>query len=148
MFFLQINEPVPDALTTILPIRMAMPDENLTLDNKFSVALLRICISNANRQIIEPNGDSQFFKRLQDITRANNELRKSSDILLNFWFIKYLSALLPVKILKALLLSHSTMAFSNMCGPEKVRILNNSLSNIAFWIPNKYRIVIIFFINK
>lgn len=146
MFFLQINEPVPDALTTILPIRMAMSDEKLTLDNNFSVALLRICISNANGQtIVEPNRDSQFFKRLQDITRTNNELRKSSDILLNFWLMKYLSALLPVKILKAFLLSHSTMAFSNMCGPDKVRILNNSISNIAFWIPNKFRIVTNFF---
>lgn len=118
-----------------------MPDENVTLDNKFSIALLRICIAKANGQtIVEPDRDSQFFKRLQDIARANNELRKSSEILFNFWVMKYLSALLPVKILKAFLLSHNTMAFSNMCGPGKVRILNNSLCNIAFWIPNKYRI--------
>ncbi|XP_011688941.1 PREDICTED: uncharacterized protein LOC105450689 [Wasmannia auropunctata] len=136
-YHLRIQKTVPDTLTAILPIRMAMPDENLTLDNKFSIALLRICISNVNGQTIESSQDSQFFKRLQDITRANNELRKSSDILLNYWFMKYLSALLPVKMLKASLLSHSTMAFSNMRGPEKVRILNNSLSNIAFWIPNK-----------
>jgi len=124
---------------------MSLPDENLTLDNKFSIALLRICISDANGQTIESNRDSQFFKRLQDITRTNNELRQSSDILLNFWIMKYLSALLPVKILRASLLSHNTMAFSNMCGPEKVRILNNSLSNIVFWVPNKYRIVTISF---
>lgn len=124
-----------------------MPAKYLRLDNKFSIALLRICIANANGQaIVEPNRDSQFFKRLQDITRANNELRKSSDVVLNFWVMKYLSALLPVKILKAFLLSHSTMVFSNMCGPEKVHILNNSLSNIAFWIPNKYRIITIFFL--
>jgi len=125
---------------------MSLPDENLTLDNKFSIALLRICISNTNGQtIVESNRDLQFFKRLQDITKINNEIRQSSNILLNFWVIKYLSALLPVKILRASLLSHSTMAFSNMCGPEKVRILNNSLSNIVFWIPNKYCIVTIFF---
>ncbi|KYQ47991.1 hypothetical protein ALC60_12950 [Trachymyrmex zeteki] len=137
-YHLRIKKPVPDALTAILPIRMSMPDENLTLDNKFSIVLLRICISNANGQaIVEPNRDSQFFKRLQDITRTNNKLRKSSNILLNFWIMKYLSALLPGKILKTFLLSHSTMVFSNMCGPEKVHILNNSLSNIVFWIPNK-----------
>ncbi|XP_071559760.1 uncharacterized protein [Temnothorax nylanderi] len=137
-YHLRINKPVPDALTVIFPIRLSMPDKNLTLDNEFSIALLRICIANANGQtIVEPNRDSQFFKRLQDITRANNEVRKSSDIMLNFWIIKYLSALLPVKILRAFLLSRSTVGFSNMCGPEKVRILNNSLSNIAFWIPNK-----------
>ncbi|XP_011052406.1 PREDICTED: uncharacterized protein LOC105144881 isoform X2 [Acromyrmex echinatior] len=137
-YHLRLKKPIPDALTVILPIRMSMPDENLTLDNRFSIALLRICISNANGQtIIEPNRDSQFFKRLQDITRTNNKLRKSSDILLNFWIMKYLSALLPGKILKAFLLSHNTMVFSNMCGPEKIHILNNFLSNIIFWIPNK-----------
>ncbi|KYN39763.1 hypothetical protein ALC56_05871 [Trachymyrmex septentrionalis] len=137
-YHLRLKKPIPDALTVILPIRMSMPNANLTLDNRFSIALLRICISNANGQtIVEPNRDSQFFKRLQDITRTNNKLRKSSDILLNFWIMKYLSALLPGKILKAFLLSHSTMVFSNMCGPEKVHILNNSLSNIVFWIPNK-----------
>ncbi|XP_018051970.1 PREDICTED: uncharacterized protein LOC108689623 [Atta colombica] len=137
-YHLRLKKPIPDALTVILPIRMLIPDENLTLDNNFSIALLRICISNANGQtIVESNRDSQFFKRLQDITRTNNKLRKSSDILLNFWIMKYLSALLPGKILKAFLLSHNTMVFSNMCGPEKVHILNNSLSNIVFWIPNK-----------
>ncbi|XP_077265523.1 uncharacterized protein LOC143899254 isoform X2 [Temnothorax americanus] len=136
-YYLCINKPVPDALTIICPIRLSMP-KNLTLDNEFSVAILRICIGNANGQtIVEPNRDSQFFKRLQDITRTNNEVRKSSDIMLNFWIMKYLSALLPVKILRAFLLTRSTMGFSNICGPEKVRILNNSLSNIAFWIPNK-----------
>ncbi|XP_025987815.1 uncharacterized protein LOC105202586 isoform X2 [Solenopsis invicta] len=135
-YHLRIGKSVPDALTTILPIRMS--NENLTLDNNFSIGFLRVCISNASGQTIsEPHRDSQFFKRLQDISRANNELRKSSDVLLNFWFMKYFSALLPVKILKALLSSHSTMAFSNIYGPEKIRILNNSVSNIAFWIPNK-----------
>jgi len=122
------------------------PDENLTLDNKFSAVFLRTCISNANGQtIVESNRDSQFFKRLQDVTRTNNEIRQSSDILLNFWAMKYLSALLPVKILRTHFLSrsHSTMAFSNVCGPEKVRILNNFVSNIVFWIPNTYCIVTI-----
>jgi len=131
---------------------MSLPDENLTLDNKFSIAFLRTCISNANGQtIVESNQDSQFFKRLQDITKTNNEIRQSSDILLNFWVMKYLSVLLPVKILRLLLSQcHGTMAFSNICGPEKVRILNNSLSNIVFWIPSTYCIVTISFatINK
>jgi len=136
------------------PRRMSPPDENLTLDNKFSVAFLRICISNSNGQtIVESNRDSQFFKCLQNITRTNNEIRQSSDILLTFWIMKYLSALLPVKVLRAYLLNvvHGTMGFSNMCGPKKVRILNNSLSNFVFWIPtNMYCIVTISFatINK
>lgn len=126
---------------------MAMPDENMTLDNNFSVGILRICISNANGQkISKPNQDSQFFKRLQDIAKANNELTKSPDLLLNFWLMKYLFAILPVKISKALLLTPSTMGFSNMYGSQRVRILNNSLSNVVFWIPNKYCIAAVFFI--
>ena len=138
---MQINRPVPESLTVILPIRM-VTDESMTLDNNFSIILLRICISNANGQILnEPNQDSQFFERLQDITRANNELRKRPDLLFNFWFMKYICAILPVKILKALYLiaSHSTMGFSNICGPQKVHVLNNScLNNIVFWIPIQY----------
>ncbi|XP_029163505.1 uncharacterized protein LOC114934948 isoform X2 [Nylanderia fulva] len=137
-YHLRINKPVPDSLTAILPIRMTMVNENMTLDNNFSIALLRICISNANGLMIsEPNQDSQFFNRLQDIMKANNELKNNPDILLNFWIMKYIFAILPVKILKALFLSRSTMVFSNMYGPQRVRILNNSLSNIAFWVPNK-----------
>ncbi|KAL6256388.1 hypothetical protein P5V15_012502 [Pogonomyrmex californicus] len=137
-YYFRIDKPVPEALTAALPIRMAMPDESITLDNKFSVAVLRICVSNANGQTItKSNRDSQFFQRLQDVTKVHNKVRNSSDILLNFWVMKYLSALLPVNILRASLLSHCTMVFSNMHGPLKVRILNNSLSNIAFWIPNK-----------
>jgi len=139
IFCLQINKPVPEELTAILPIRMATPNENMTLDNKFSVGLLRICVSNVNgRKMAEPNQNSQFFERLQDIARANNELRSNPGFLLNFWFIKYLSAILPVNITRALLSSQSTMVFSNMYGPEKVRILNSSLNNVVFWVPNKY----------
>ncbi|XP_011706372.1 PREDICTED: uncharacterized protein LOC105461570, partial [Wasmannia auropunctata] len=137
-YHLSIKKTAPDALTVGFPVRMAIPGKNLTLDNNFSAAVLRICISNANGQtIVEPNRDSQFFKRLQDITRANNELRKRSDILLNYWFMKYLSALLPAKMFMQISrLSDCTMGFSNVRGPEKVRILNNSLRNIVFWIPN------------
>ncbi|RLU16780.1 hypothetical protein DMN91_010848 [Ooceraea biroi] len=140
-YHLRIDKPVPEALTAILPIRMAMPDENMTLDNNFSVALLRVCISSANgRTMLEPNENSQFFERLRDIARASNELKRSPDSLLNFWFMKYLSAILPVRITRALLSSQSTMVFSNMYGPQRVRILDSLLSTVAFWIPNKFRI--------
>ncbi|XP_025265778.1 uncharacterized protein LOC112638389 isoform X2 [Camponotus floridanus] len=136
---MKINRPAPDSLTTVLPIRMTMPDEDITFDNNFSVARLRICISKMNRQKInEPNKDSQFFKRLQDITKANNEFRKCPNILINFWVMKYVLAILPAKILKLLLLSQSTMVFSNIYGPEKIHTLNNYLaSNLTFWLPNK-----------
>lgn len=123
-----------------MPIRIAVHDEDIMLNNKFSVAYLQICISNVNGQIIaEPHKNSQFFKRLQDITRVHDKLRRGPNILLNYWIIKYLSAILPARILKALLsnISFSTMGFSNMCGPQKVRILNNTLSNMIFWIPTK-----------
>lgn len=138
--FLQINRPAPDSLTTLVPIRTVMPSENMTLDNNVSFAYLRICISKANGQkISEPNEDSQFFKRLQDITKANNECRKYPRILINFLLMKYLVAICPAKIIKFLILSSITMGFSNMCGPEKFYTFNNSLiSNTTFWLPHKY----------
>jgi len=129
---LQVNKPVSEELTAILPIRIAMPDENITLDIKFSVGLLRICISNVNgRKMAEPNQNSRFFafKILQKrITSLD------PDFLFNFWFIKYLSAILPVNVTKTLLSSQNTMVFSNIYGPQKVRILNN----LVFWVLNKY----------
>ncbi|GAB1862473.1 O-acyltransferase WSD1 C-terminal domain-containing protein [Camponotus japonicus] len=138
-YHLRINKPAPDSLTAVLPIRMTMPDKDITFDNNFSVARLRICISKMNGQkISEPNKDSQFFKRLQDITKANNEFKKCPNILINFLVMKYVLAILPAKILKLLLLSQSTMVFSNIYGPEKIHTLNNYLaSNLTFWLPNK-----------
>ncbi|XP_011635099.1 uncharacterized protein LOC105425846 [Pogonomyrmex barbatus] len=137
-YYFRIDKPVPEALTVILPTKMAMPDKSITLDNKFSFAVLRICVSNANGQTItKSNRDSQFFQRLQDVTKVHNKVRNSSDILLNFWMMKYLLALLPMNILRASVLGHSTMVFSNLRGPPKIRILNNSLSNIVFWLPNR-----------
>ncbi|XP_011704410.1 PREDICTED: uncharacterized protein LOC105459812, partial [Wasmannia auropunctata] len=144
-YHLTIKKTAPDALTVLSPVRMVIPGENLTLDNNFSIAFLRICIPNANGQkIVEPNRDSQFFKHLQDIARANNELRKRSDILLNYWIMKYLAALLPAKMFMqaCLLISDGTMGFSNLSGPEKVRILNNSLSNFVIWIPTRNTIAL------
>ncbi|XP_025269791.1 uncharacterized protein LOC112639568 [Camponotus floridanus] len=137
-YYSRINRPAPDSLTVFLPIRITMPDEYIMFDNNFSIGCLRICISKVNGQkISEPNKDSQFFKRLQDITKENNEFRKCSDILINFWIIKYLFTILPAKILK-LLLGQSTMIFSNMYGPEKFHTLNNYLaSNLTFWVPNR-----------
>ncbi|XP_011688956.1 PREDICTED: uncharacterized protein LOC105450698 isoform X2 [Wasmannia auropunctata] len=143
-YHLRIKKTAPDALTAILPTRMAMPGTNLTLNNDFSFAFLQICIANANGQtIVDPNRDSQFFKRLKDITRANNEFRKRSDLLVNYWIMKYLSALLPVKmLLKTFFLWDGTVGFSNMRGPEKVRILNNSVRNCVFWVPTKNSIAL------
>ncbi|XP_011704917.1 PREDICTED: uncharacterized protein LOC105460176, partial [Wasmannia auropunctata] len=69
-YHLRIKKIAPDALTTILTVRMAISSQNLTLDNNFSIAFLRICISNANGQtIVEPNRILSFlsvFKILQD----------------------------------------------------------------------------------
>lgn len=147
---LQINRPAPDSLTVVIPIRMVMPSKNITFDNNFSVARLRICISKVNGQKIgEANEDSQFFNRLQDIAKANNEFRKCPNILINFLVMKYVLAVLPAKILKFLLLSQSTMVFSNIYGPKRIHTLNSlitSLSNIIFWLPHKYCIIILFLI--
>jgi len=104
------------------------------------------------QKISKPNKDSQFFKRLQDITKANNEFRKCPNILINFLVMKYVLAILPAKIVKLLLLSQSTMVFSNIYGPEMIHTLNNYLaSNLTFWLPNKYCISLFYFfivINK
>lgn len=136
-YHLRINKPVPDALTAVIPIRLAVAKDKL--DNEFSMAYQQICISNVNGKIVtEPHKDSEFFKRLRDITKVHDEIKKSN-ILVNFWIMKYLCAILPVQILHVFLLNMSspTMGFSNMCGSQKRRILNNTMSNLIFLLPTK-----------
>ncbi|KAG7211891.1 hypothetical protein KM043_011102 [Ampulex compressa] len=137
-YFLQVDIIPPDRLTVVLPYRMEMSKDTLTLENNFSVGLLPLCISEINEQICyDPMKDPKILERLQDVTVANDKLRSGLDYTINFWVMKYLSAILPDVLLRPLLESHSTMVFSNLVGPKEVHILGHSLKNIAFWIPSR-----------
>ncbi|XP_017887991.1 uncharacterized protein LOC108629676 [Ceratina calcarata] len=137
-YFLRTNEPVPTRLSVVLPMKIEEWSENLPLQNNFSVGILSLCISQINnKQLADPFVNSQILDRLEDIKRANNKLRRSPDYMVNFLVMKYLSAVLPDKLLRPIFKSHSTMVFSNLVGPQEVRLLGNPLKNMVFWIPNR-----------
>ncbi|XP_034178397.2 uncharacterized protein LOC117603390 [Osmia lignaria lignaria] len=137
-YFLRMNEPIPSKISVVLPMKIEEWNENLPLQNNFSVGVLPLCVSQINgEQLPDPAENSQILERLEDIKKANDELRNSLDYTVNFLVMKYLSALLPDKFLRPILKSHSTMVFSNLVGPREVKLLGHSLKNIVFWIPNR-----------
>lgn len=117
---------------------MGNPKEQVQLSNDISVGLLPLCISEINGKVYSNlDEDSRTIERLQDIMKNNNKLQTDLDYTINFWTMKFLSAVLPEILLKPLIESHSTMIFSNLPGCQEVRILGYSVKNIIFWIPNK-----------
>lgn len=111
---------------------------DLAFQNNFSVGILPLCVSAVNgKEFSHPSDNSQILERLEDVKRANDTLRSSLDYKVNFLVMKYISAILPEKLLRPILKSHSTMVFSNLVGPQEVKILGHSLKNIVFWIPNR-----------
>ncbi|XP_076171217.1 uncharacterized protein LOC143148618 [Ptiloglossa arizonensis] len=137
-YFLRINEPIPTRLSVILPTKIEEWSENQPLQNNITVGILPLCISQVNgKATTDPRENSQILERLKDVKKANDALRKSPDYKVNFVVIKYLAAVLPERFLRSILQSHSTMVFSNLVGPQEVKILGHSLKNIVFWIPNR-----------
>lgn len=139
-----MNEPVPTKLSVVLPMKIEEWSENLPLQNNFSVGILPLCISQINgKQLADPRENSQLLERLDAIKRANDSLRKSPDYKVNFLVMKYLTAVLPDKFLRPIFRSYSTMVFSNLVGPQEVKLMGYPLKNIVFWIPNRLQVVLV-----
>lgn len=129
-YFEQTGKEIPRKLTVVIPTRMEPPQEQLSLRNCFSVGLLSLGIS-------DDCCNSDGVKRLRGVTASHKHLRDEDDYLINFWVMKWFSAILPEGILRPILKSHSTLIFSNLPGPRLVRIAGRWLKNVAFWIPNR-----------
>ncbi|KAI4480423.1 hypothetical protein M0802_014243 [Mischocyttarus mexicanus] len=137
-YFLRINEIPPNSLTVVLPVKMENPNEQVKLSNDISVGLLPLCISEINGKVYSNlDDDSRTIERLRDIIKLNNKLQDDLDYIINFWVMKFLSAVLPEIILRPLLESHSTIILSNLPGCQEISILGYSVKKIIFWIPNK-----------
>lgn len=137
-YLLRVDQVPPDSLTVVLPIKMENPKDKTYLRNDISVGLLPLCISGINGQVFTNlDEDSRTSERLRDIMKLNNRLKEDLDYLINFWVMKFLSAILPEKLLRPLLESHSTMVFSNLPGCQKVCVAGYPVKNIIFWIPNR-----------
>ncbi|XP_043289441.1 uncharacterized protein [Venturia canescens] len=140
-YFTKMNEPPPKALTVVIPARMTVPSKRLSLQNDFSVGLLTLCCDEINGESGSRNEtrEEALFERLIDVSRSSEKLRKDSDYAINFWVMRWLAALLPERLLRPVLESHSTLVFSNLPGPQEVSIVGHRLKNVAFWIPHRGR---------
>ncbi|XP_026316907.1 uncharacterized protein LOC113228005 isoform X2 [Hyposmocoma kahamanoa] len=126
-FFTQKLARVPEEVAVILPIRFPKTlsiKSNTKLKNDFSVTILDVPVQENNFSIIK---------------KRCNLLRSSADPLTNFYFLKLVCSVLPRSILQPLLnSSQATMVFSNLPGPETLRICGgNVLKSLVFFVPHK-----------
>ncbi|XP_033340305.2 uncharacterized protein LOC117228585 [Megalopta genalis] len=136
--FVRTKEPTPDAISVILPAKIEDWSEDVPLKNNISVGILPLCISRiGGKASANPVENSQILERLEDVRCAHDALKKSTDYMVNFLVMKFLSAVLPEAFMRPVIKSHSTIVFSNLVGPREVKVLGHSVKNIAFWIPNR-----------
>lgn len=136
-YFTTLNGNSPKSLTVVLPARIEKESPHLELHNRFSVALQTLPIQSGI-QLDDLNRHFKLTKRILAVKRFSDTLRSSSDYMINYWIISKMSSLFPDGILRKILKSaHSTMAFSNLPGPQQMpRIQGRELNNLCFFIPN------------
>ncbi|KAK0080581.1 hypothetical protein PV325_013730 [Microctonus aethiopoides] len=138
-YFLQMEKASPKLITVVIPGRMTFPNQKLTLNNRFSVGLLPLYISEVDGACDNNSSrdSSKILDRLRAVSASSDELKNNPDYIINFWVMKWLCAGLPECFLRPLLKSTSTMIFSNLPGPQTVKISRHTLKKIAFWIPHR-----------
>lgn len=133
----QKTDQVPEDITVVLPTRVEQESPQLKLHNKFSVALQTLPITSGI-DLNDPNRLQTLMGRLNDVKQHSDVLRSSPDYMINYWIMNTVACLFPDNLLRKILNSaHSTMAISNLPGPQqKPQINGRELKNLSFWIPN------------
>ncbi|XP_039441538.1 uncharacterized protein LOC120422219 [Culex pipiens pallens] len=131
------TDQVPEDITVVLPTRVERESPQLKLHNKFSVALQTLPITSGI-DLSDPNRMQTLMSRLNDVKQHSDALRSSPDYMINYWIMNTVACLFPDNLLRKILNSaHSTMAISNLPGPQqKPQINGRELKNLSFWIPN------------
>uniref|UniRef100_A0AAG5DXH6 O-acyltransferase WSD1 C-terminal domain-containing protein n=1 Tax=Anopheles atroparvus TaxID=41427 RepID=A0AAG5DXH6_ANOAO len=136
-YFTKITGNPPKSLTVVLPARIEKESPHLKLHNRFSVALQTLPIASGI-QLEDPNRHYTLTKRILAVKSYSDALRSTSDYMINYWIISKMTSLFPEIILRKILKSaHSTLAISNLPGPQQMpRIQGRELKNLCFFIPN------------
>ncbi|XP_062559558.1 uncharacterized protein LOC134224249 [Armigeres subalbatus] len=136
-YFERKSKRIPDNITVVLPTRIERESAQLKLHNKFSVALQTLPIA-AGVNLNESNRYHNLLNRLSEVKQHSDILRSSPDYLINYWIMSTVACVFPDPVLRKILTSaHSTLAISNLPGPQqKPRINGYELKNLSFWIPN------------
>lgn len=131
------RHPIPKTITVVIPMRMGPLSQKLELNNRFSVGLQTLPISqplcghSSTRDVAVEN--------IMRTHRKSQELLNRFDLLINFWILGTASALIPLPFLEPMVRSkHCTMVLSNLPGPkEAITIGDARLKDLAFWLPNR-----------
>ncbi|XP_053685424.1 uncharacterized protein LOC128735002 [Sabethes cyaneus] len=136
-YFERSKTQMPNNITVVLPTRIERESPQLKLHNRFSVALQTLPITSGI-DLDDPNRLQNLLSRLTQIKQHSDNLRSSPDYLINYWIMSSVACLFPDSVLRKILTSaHSTLAISNLPGPQqKPRINGHELKNLSFWIPN------------
>lgn len=127
----------PKNLTVVLPARIEQESTHLRLHNRFSVALQTLPITPGIK-LNDANKHYALTNRILAVKGYSDSLRSSSDYMINYWIMSKMTCLFPDVILRKILKSaHSTLAISNLPGPQQMpRIQGRELKNLSFFIPN------------
>ncbi|XP_049543862.1 O-acyltransferase WSD-like [Anopheles darlingi] len=136
-YFSTRNEHPPKSITVVLPARIEQEPTQLKLQNRFSVALQTLPIE-CGIDLQDAFRHRNLRNRILAVKRYSDILRSSSDYMINYWIISKMTCLFPEAILRKILKSaHSTLAISNLPGPQQLpRINGRELKNLSFFIPN------------
>lgn len=126
---------VPDDLTVVIPARMSYEEQQLHLSNKFSVGFVTLPIKNLKSFCDQ---ESEMYDRIENVKKYSDTLLLLPDYQINYWMMTVVAAILPENLIKTAMNSkHSTMAVSNLPGPQSaIKINNFEFKNIGFFLPN------------
>lgn len=133
-YFKNHGQPIPEKITMVVPARMERESPNLSLKNRFSVAMRPLPLKT--EETINPI--TNFYQTILNMKVFSDILATSPDYQVNYWIMSFVAELLPDHIFAKLMQSsHSTLAFSNLPGPqERVEIKGYPLERIGFFLPN------------
>lgn len=134
-YFTCHNQPIPQKITMVVPARIERESATLSLKNRFSVAMRPLPLSTTPEH---KNSISKFYHTILNMKIFSDILATAPDYQVNYWIMSFVADILPDKLFAKLMQSsHSTLAFSNLPGPqERVTIKGYPLERIGFFLPN------------
>ncbi|KAJ9586132.1 hypothetical protein L9F63_020222, partial [Diploptera punctata] len=132
---------IPGIVNIVIPARMEQPTSKFDLNNRFSVAMFQLPVSQAAENNNQGNEYNKFSlrNRLEAVCHNSEMLRNSIDYQVNYWLLKVVATYLTKSMLTAVARSsQSTLIVSNVMGPTKeLNFAGSKLQDIFFWVPHR-----------
>lgn len=134
-YFKAHGQQVPEKITMVVPARIERESATLSLKNRFSVAMRPLPLK---MPMESKNPVTNFNQSILNMKFFSDILATSPDYHVNYFVMSFVAELLPDYIFtKMMSSSHSTLAFSNLPGPqETIEIKGYALERIGFLLPN------------